>query len=137
MSSARDVILDLYAAFGRGDVPAVLARVAPDAQWGYEPPSPWVEQLIPWFRRGTGRDAAVGYFTGVAQTMEFHHFEPMLVAGEGDRVLAQIRLDATIRTTGKRLTTTEVHAFRVRDGMIVEYSPVVDGYAFVNAFSPG
>jgi len=137
MSTARDLILDLYAAFGRGDIPAVLARVAPDGKWGYEPQSPWVEAAMPWFRRGVGRDAAIGYFTGVAQTMDFHHFEPMVVAAEGDRVLAQVRIDATIRPTGKRLTTVEVHVFRVRDGMIVDYSPVVDGYAFATAFGAG
>jgi ketosteroid isomerase-like protein len=31
MSSPRDVIVDVYAAFGRGDIPAVLAKIAADA----------------------------------------------------------------------------------------------------------
>lgn len=132
-TSPRDVILDVYAAFGRGDIPAVLARIAPDATWGYD--GPGLDDIL-WLRRGTGRDTAIGYFTGVAQTMDIKHFEPIAVAADGDRVLGLIRIDAVIRPTGKRLATTEVHAFRVRDGLIVDYRPVIDGLAFSTAFSP-
>jgi ketosteroid isomerase-like protein len=68
--------------------------------------------------------------------MDIHHFEPIAVAADGERVLGLVRIDATIHPTGKRLTTTEVHSFRVVDGRIAEYSPIVDGLAFSNAFTP-
>lgn len=57
----------IYEAFGRGDVPAILERLAEDVQW-----EPWPtgniaqDRDVPHMRARNGREAAAGFFQGRA-----------------------------------------------------------------------
>jgi ketosteroid isomerase-like protein len=62
---------DIYAAFARGDVPAILGRLAADVEWEYGPATPDVPWLQP--RRGP---AEVGRFFASLAAVEFRRFEP-------------------------------------------------------------
>jgi ketosteroid isomerase-like protein len=46
-----DNVQNIYAAFGRGDIPAILERLAPDVEWEYG-----VESTnVPWLQPRCGR----------------------------------------------------------------------------------
>jgi len=34
--TSKETVLERYAAFGRGDVPAILEHLAPDVEWEYD-----------------------------------------------------------------------------------------------------
>lgn len=130
-----DRIKALYAAFGRGDVSAIVEMTAEDVDWGLASDAPGIERLA-WVRAGEGRAAVLGYFRGVGETMDVHAFEPVLVLGEGDSVLALIDIDFTVRPTGKRLRSREAMHFTFdRSGRIARYRPLFDTAERVAAYS--
>jgi len=129
-----DVVGELYACFGRGDVPGILELVDPDVDWSLQVDAPGAE-LVPMFRNGRGHEAVLHYFSGVAQ-MEIHAFEPHAFHVAGDTVLVEIRTDFTHRGTGKRGRFDELHHWIVRDGRVVRYRPFVDTATFIEVHRP-
>jgi uncharacterized protein len=131
MKDARQTIVDLYAAFGRADVPGIFSLIHDDASWGLE----GAPAALGFMARGKGKQAAGRYFEGVGRDLEMHGFAPLVIAADGDRVLALVEEDFTVRPTGKRAKVRSVHAFRVVNGLVVDYAPVIDCAAFVAAFT--
>jgi ketosteroid isomerase-like protein len=121
-----------YDAFGRGDLPGLFELLHPDVDWGVTVTAPGGE-LVPMLRNGTGHDAVRHYFEGVAQ-LEIQDFQVGSVLSEGDVAIAEVHLEATHRTTGKRAVLEELHHWVVRDGQIVRYRPYVDTAALIELY---
>jgi ketosteroid isomerase-like protein len=131
----RSTVLDMYAAFGRGDIGAVLAAIAENVDWGLDPASP-VVAAVPWLARVTTK-AEVGsrYFGGVGGDLEWHAFEPLAVGQDGDQVVTALRVHFTVKATGKTVDELEAHHFTFGDdGRIVRYRPILGTEAFIAAF---
>ena len=116
----------IYAAFGRGDIPAILERLAEDVAWeqwtGGSPAAAGIAYLAP----RTGR-AEVGQFFAALGALEFHAFEPTGFLEGDHQVAALIRLDVTVRATGKRFQDDEVHLWTFDDaGRVVRFRHYVD-----------
>ncbi len=45
MSHNTDAVKAMYESFGKGDVPAILARLAPDVVWEHD----WGGESLKWF----------------------------------------------------------------------------------------
>lgn len=101
-------VQSIYAAFGRGDVPAILNLLADDVDWEYGAPS----TPVPWLQPRRGR-AAVGGFFEALRALEFHTFQVTELFERGNLVVAMVDLEATVRTTGRRFTEVdEAHVWR-------------------------
>lgn len=124
----------VYAAFGRGDLPGLLALLHPEVDWSVTVTAPGGE-LVPMLRNGVGHDAVQHYFAGVAQ-LEMHVFEVGRLFVDGDTVVAEVHLEATHRRTGKRASLDELHHWVVRDGQVVRYRPHVDTAELIELFRP-
>lgn len=122
-----DRVGGIYEAFGRGDIPAILAELADDVQWEmWEPTSKALDGTIPYLvpRKGPGE---VAEFFGTLAGLEFHGFEPLTIAGSGDTVVATIKLDCTVKATGKRIEDFEVHVWTFgADGTVTSLRHVID-----------
>jgi len=113
----------LYEAFGRGDVPAVLAACDEGIEW-------YSTEGNPWF---TGQP-----FVGVQQIVdgvfqrigtEFEQFEvhPERFLADGDTVVVQARYRAkSHQATGRPLDAEVVHVWDLRDGRIVRFHQYAD-----------
>lgn len=113
----------IYEAFGRQDVPSILARLSADVSWD----AVYGEHEVPWIRARRG-PAGVGEFFGTLMGLEFEHFAVTRVLGDGDMVVALIDLDATVKATGKKIRERgEVHIWRFDDaGKVIAFRHVVD-----------
>lgn len=129
-----DTVGAVYAAFGRGDLPGLFALLHPEVDWSATVTAPGAE-LVPMLRNGLGHDAARRYFGGVAQ-LEVHVFEVGRCFVDGDVVVAEVHLEATHRSTGKRAALDELHQWVVRDGQVVRYRPFVDTAALIELYRP-
>jgi ketosteroid isomerase-like protein len=132
----RSTILQIYQAFGTGDMPAIMERIADKVDWGLDPDAP-VVKAVPWARRVTTKEEVASvYFAGVGSTLQVDAFEPLAVAQDGDHVASVLNAGFTVRATGKRITAMECHYFTFGpDGRIVAYRPILDTAAFIEAFS--
>lgn len=130
-----EVVAGIYAAFGRDDMPGLLARLHPQVDWSAEVTAPGAE-LVPMLRQGVGRAAVERYFDGGAQ-LAFHTFEVGRVLVDGDAVVVvEIHLVASHRTTQKTATIDELHHWIVRDGLVVRYRPYVNTAALIERYKP-
>jgi uncharacterized protein len=123
--SAEDnikTITQVYEAFGRGDVAAILAAVSDDVDWAAEAAS----ADAPWYGARHGRDAVAAFFAEFGSAMEVEEFTPVSVAANDDDVLTVIRFRARSRGTGKTAAMDLHHFFRFRDGKIAYYRGTED-----------
>lgn len=106
--SIIETVQSMYAAFGRGDVPFILGKLAPDVVWEYGS----ADNPVPWFVKRRGPDEVMKFFQSLAE-VEFHRFEPTdLLAGK-DVVVALVTLEATVKSTGKRVIEQDyAHVWR-------------------------
>jgi len=117
MSNA-DVVRGIYDAFGRGDVPAILAQLADDVEWEYGVSS----TTVPWLQPRRGRDAVPGFFELLVGAIEIHRFEPKQLLADGDLVVMIIDFEFTVRATGRRVVEEdEAHLWRFADGKVTRF----------------
>lgn len=137
MSDARERVLEVYKAFGQGDIPAVLEAIADEVDWGIERDNPVVESVPFLGNVRTRHEVGSRYFAGLASTIKITRFEPLVVAADGNDVVAVIAEGFTNITTGKSVETTAVHHFTLNDdGRIIRYRPIVDTLAFKDSATP-
>ena len=96
-----ETVQQIYEAFGRGDVPAILKQLAEDVRWEHHPTGNVAQdQDVPYMRPRSGREAAAGFFQDVDEDFEMHSFNPhAFLEGDG-LVAAVIEYDLTVKATG-------------------------------------
>jgi uncharacterized protein len=90
-------VADLYTAFGRGDVPFILEAMTDDVSWEHGTRA----TDIPWMQPRTGKQQVGEFFSLLGEGFALSTFDPQLIAADGDKVVAVIRMAATIISTGK------------------------------------
>jgi ketosteroid isomerase-like protein len=110
-------ITEVYEAFGRGDVAAILDAVTDDVDWAAEASSP----AAPWYGVRHGKDAVAAFFSDFGSTMEVEEFMPVSFAANDTDVLTVVRFRARSRSTGRTAEMNLHHYFKFRDGKIAFY----------------
>jgi ketosteroid isomerase-like protein len=125
------IVQNAYAAFGRGDIPALLASLTDDVDWhGVYGVGPKVPQGGP--RKGLQQ---VGrFFEQVGASTDFKTFEPRTFVAEGDTVVALGYYDGTVKTSGKPFASEWAMVFTLRGGKIAKFREFTDSFGLTNAF---
>jgi ketosteroid isomerase-like protein len=134
MSEAQNtkVVQDAYAAFGRGDIPALLALMADEIHWQ---PVIGTAAHVPFSGQRTGKAGVAEFFKQVAESEDFQRFEPREFVAQGDKVVAIGYYCATAKTTGKRFESAFAMVFTVRDRKIAAFREFTDSAAVNAAFA--
>jgi uncharacterized protein len=120
----------IYEAFGRGDVPAILDKLADDVEWDLDAPS----YGVPIYEPGVGREHAQRFFELLGD-LEFGRFEPTNFLTGGDQVAVTIDVEATVKATGRTAEALEIHLWTFRDdGKVSRFFHCIDRHAFVHAY---
>jgi ketosteroid isomerase-like protein len=132
------IVQELYAAFGRGDLSAILARMHPDVEWAanvdYSLPA---AQAVPCYEPGRGWDFVARYFERVRQGYEMHTFTPVGFMTGGTEVAVRINVDFTIRPTNQRIVTEVLHHWIVdENGLVTRFRDFEDTLAWSTAWTP-
>lgn len=109
MSNVQTV-QEIYEAFGRGDVPAIVDRMADGVRWEqWETGNAAQEKDVPYMRARSGKDGVAQFFADIDEDFEMNSFAPRTFL-EGDGYVAALTaFDLTVRSTGKRVTDEEIH----------------------------
>ena len=137
MSDPATTIQEIYAAFGRGDLDAVLNRVAPETDWCWAIPEAVPGgKAVPFMRNlRTREEVGETYFGSVASQLEMHGFLPKQFFVDGNDVAVVLEIEYTVKSSGRRLQLDEMHHFTVVDGQVVRYRPYLDTASLVEAFA--
>lgn len=121
----------IYEAFGRGDVPGILAHLAEDIAWDHDSPS-WG---LPWYEPLTGVAAIPGFFRELAAHTVIHRFEPLNFLVGGDQVAVPIDIEMEVKRTGRRVRDREIHLWTFGpDGKVQRFAHVLDRHGQLMAW---
>jgi ketosteroid isomerase-like protein len=125
MATNAKVIEQAYAAFGRGDIPAILAALDENVVWT----SP---RTLPHGGEFHGPVEVVKFFEAIGAAWDPLTLDIERVGEIGDDVVVGIvRADGT-RRGGKPARYGAAHVFRVRGGKITSFREFVDSDAAID-----
>lgn len=132
MNENVSTVGEIYAAFGRGDVPAILSRLADDVAWEHD----FVDHGIPWIKARKGHEEVVGFFRDLA-ALQITKFTVLNLLAGGNQVASVIELEATVVATGKRIRDLEMHLWTfAEDGRVSRFRHVADTHQHLLACRP-
>src|SRR5271155_2805733 len=94
------LIQDLYDAFSRGDIVAVLNVLDPQAELNFEAPS-----AIPWAGNWHGHEGWTKFFQTLSENTDEITLKMEPFAAQGDNVVSVGRYQARVKRTGNRIDT--------------------------------
>jgi len=106
MTALATIVHEVYEAFGRGDIPAILSRVTPDIDWEFVG-SPG----LAYAGRRTGPEGVASFFAAVASSDKIHVFEPREVIEADSHVTVLGWEQSTAIDTNTDFETDWVHVF--------------------------
>ena len=115
------IVQDAYAAFGRGDIPALLESLTENVEW--QVPG---EEVIPQAGTYHGHDGVARFFENLAQHTEFLAFEPREFVAQGDRVIALGWYRGKATATGRTFESQWAMSFLLRDGKVLSFQEFSD-----------
>lgn len=122
MSNAR-TIQDLYAAFGRGDIPAVLGGLDEDVAWREAEGNPYQPSGEAWI----GPQAVLeNLFVRLGSEWQDFTVHPRDLHEAGDTVVVEGRYTGTFLATGASLDAQVCHVWKLRDGKVTSFQQFVD-----------
>ncbi len=123
-------VQDIYAAFGRGDVPYILERISDDVEWEHDMAS---GHGLPYLLPGRGR-AHVAKFFEALSSIELSRFEPFNLLSGGNQVVALVRVTIVKKKTSRTFDDSEAHVWTFSpQGQIIGFRHMVDTHAHVLA----
>jgi ketosteroid isomerase-like protein len=117
--SDADLISGLYQAFGRGDVPGVLAALDEQIDW-HSPAT------LPHGGDFHGRQSIGGFFAGIGEHWESLEVDLKELVSGGEIVVALVSAHGRLRATGEEFAYSAAHAWTVRDGTPVRFDEYVN-----------
>ena len=126
MASHLETVQSIYKAFGAGDIPAILARLAPNVAWEqfaeHSAQRAGYELLL----ARTGRDGAATFFQALGKHT-VHDFRVLDIMVGQRQVAAEITIELTNTSTGRRLRDEEMHLWSFDgDGLVCRFRHYAD-----------
>src|SRR2546423_7474095 len=87
----------LYAAYGRGDVDAVLAELADDVDWAAEASG----TSVPWWGPYRGKSEVPRFFKEIGSNVDVTSFDLVSMTSNDTDVVATVHWTFTVNATGK------------------------------------
>jgi ketosteroid isomerase-like protein len=126
-AEAAEVIRSVYAAFGAGDVTALLALLDPDVEIRQS-------EELPWGGTYRGHEEALGFFGALTAHIATRvEVDRLIVAG--DTVVENGRTCGRALHSGREFAIDETHVWGVRDGKVVRMHAYVDHAAMLAALA--
>ncbi len=92
-------VQQMYAAFGKGDIPALLEANADEAVWSYNVS----KSDAPWHVPAKGKAQIPRLLADLAGAIEIHAYEPKEFIHSGDHVVSHVHFSYTVKKTGKKV----------------------------------
>jgi hypothetical protein len=127
LQSAREI----YEAFGRGDIPAILSKLSTsvDSEYGL------ISTDVPWLQNRRGHDGAGAFFASLA-AVQIHRFAAKGLFENGNVVVALVDIEFTVKATGKQVVEEdEVHIWYFDEqGKVTRFRHRVDTHQHYLAY---
>jgi len=129
MNNNLATVQQIYACFGQGDIPGIIARLADNVRFfnGADP------AVAPFGGIFNGKDEVMRFFGALGSTTQTTHFEPTNFREEGNKVVNDVRHDGIVTGTGKPFSVRASFAWTFNDeGKAVDWAGTGD-FSSMNA----
>jgi len=125
------IIKEIYDAVGGRDVDAILDRVADDVDWAADAAG----NAAPWYGQRIGKAGVASFFSDINSSIEISAFTPRSFAAGDDDV--HLLVDWTFQpiATGREVSMTMHHYWRLRDGKVQQFRGSEDSAVTAEAFA--
>jgi len=127
------IVKNLYAAVGQGDLLTALDVLADDVDW-QSPVTRAKHVEISWARPRKGRNQVMQFFKELAEKMELEPFELLGFTVQGDKVVVEGRNKGTVKATKRSYEHDWVMVFTLREGKIARCWHYYDTADILRAF---
>jgi uncharacterized protein len=135
MSTHADSVREIYEAFGRGDIPAILERLHPEVAWESWAGNSAQAADVPWLKPRSGRDGVADFFAEVGK-LEIREFAVLDVLESGRQVAVEVLIDAHVPQTGGHYRDEELHLWTFDEsGQAIRMRHYVDTAKHIRAAS--
>ena len=118
-----EVLQGAYEAFGRGDVPSVLAVFDPNIEWREAEGNPYKPDGKAWI----GVDAIVqNLFMRLATEWDGFTVTPNEFSDAGDTVAVECRYTGVFKATGTSIDAQVCHVWKLSNGKVISFQQYVD-----------
>jgi len=131
MPDNKAFVQSLYAAFGRGDIPFILAHADESIAWNSNDST----GAVPWGGARQGHVDVGKFFEILAANLDFEVFEPRRFASDGGLVFVHGRTVAKVKSTGRRFDAEWVHLFTIEGGKVKRFEEFYDTAGITPALS--
>jgi ketosteroid isomerase-like protein len=116
-----DTVKQMYEAFGRGDISAILDKLDDNVEWDTD----YGDTGVPWLQARRGKANVPGFFEALAP-LSFTKFEPHTFGADNNKVVAVI--DIELDTQGKHyVIPNEGHLWTFNDqGKVTGFQHMTD-----------
>jgi ketosteroid isomerase-like protein len=123
------IVREIYEAFGKGDLAAILNLLAGEVDWAYPGP-----KAIPFSGSWHGRDRVAQFFAAVGEHLEVLDFGVGQFIAQGDAVVVLGRERMRVKGTGRVYETEWAHVYTLREGKVVRFREYANTAAVAQAF---
>lgn len=123
------VIQNIYAAFGRGDVAAILNALASNVEWIHT-----AAPEIPFSGTYHGAQEVGTFFQKLAGSQDILSFEPREFVAQGDTVAVFGAISGRSKATGKSYQTDWAMKWNLQDGKVTKFHHFFDSSIVEAAF---
>ena len=117
------LLKSVYEAFGRGDIPSVLAAMSPDIRWYQAEGNPYRPSGEAW----VGPDAVLNnLFVKLGTEWDGFAVHTKSFHDAGDSVIVEARYSGAYKATGKTIDVQVCHVWDVKDGRLTRFQQYVD-----------
>ena len=117
------LVKNVYEAFGRGDIPNVLAGMSPDIRWYEAEGNPYMPSGEAW----VGYDALMkNLFMRIGAEWDGFTVHTKSFYGAGHSVIVEARYSGTYKPTGKSIDAQACHVWDLNDGKVTRFQQYVD-----------
>ena len=117
------LVKNVYEAFGRGDIPNVLAGMSPDIRWYEAEGNPYMPSGEAW----VGHDALLkNLFMRIGAEWDGFTVHTKSFYGAGDSVIVEVRYSGTYKPTGESIDAQACHVWDLKDGKVTRFQQYVD-----------
>jgi cytochrome P450/ketosteroid isomerase-like protein len=124
------MVKEVFARFGAGDVPGIVALLDDDVRIDFYGPA-----TIPYAGHFHGSGDARRFFDTVLASVDIHQFDPEEFIASGDKVVVTGHLRLTARKTGGSIESDFVHVITVRDGKWLRFRDFMNTVEADRAFT--
>jgi len=114
---------DIYATFGRGDIPSVLAALDPGIEWREAEGHPYKPDGAAWVGR---QEILEQLFMRLGSEWDGFSVNVGTLHDAGERVVMEGRYTGLYKPSGKSLDAQVSHVLRFRDGKLLSFQQYVD-----------